>query len=192
MVQSDDPGDFEVSGGDLPWDWDEFGDSEEPEEPGAEELGAELDLPEIEEGEYLLLRPGEEAEICTDLPGPRQLPKGLAVREGEVVLCDRKRRVAFATASAGPCEDGDASVAKGVVLVLIKHRSTPPRSQPRRYLVAVDESGALLGWVDHGPPGWDFDPGQVRALCRIAGVECSLERYESEDDFEAAHAGWIH
>jgi hypothetical protein len=183
--------DFEIEKDQFPalrdppgFDWD----AQEPEgETAAESIE---ELPTLIGDEYLLVIPGGEIELAQVLPTTRKLPKALAFHDGCLIVCDGKRRSTVRTPSS-TLEDPELALASRLVMVFVKHNSVAPRTRSRRYVIVTDESENLLGWIDHSPPGWDFQGSQVRALAQRAGLECSTERFTVVTEFELAHPGWV-
>jgi hypothetical protein len=173
-----------------PWDSPGFGwDAEqEPEGPIAAESVERL--PTFAEDEYLIVLPGGETEVADMLPMPRKLPKALALHAGCLIVCQGKRRSTIRTPSS-TVDNPDLPLASRLVMVFISQSATAPRTRSRRYLVVTDENEDLLGWIDHSPPGWDFEGSQVRALAQRAGLECTTERFALDNEFELVHPGWV-
>jgi hypothetical protein len=162
--------------------------AQEPEDHAADESVEEL--PNLNGHEYLLVIPGGEIEVAQVLPAPRKLPKALVFHVGCLIVCDGKRRSTVRTPSS-TLTDPELALASRLVMVFIKHNSVAPRTRSRRYVIVADESDELLGWIDHSPPGWDFQGSQVRALAQRAGLACSTERFALDTEFELAHPGWV-
>lgn len=169
----------------LGFGWDA---GEEPEDPDVAESIEEL--PTLIEDDYLIVLPGGEIEIAHLLPKPRKLPKALVLHAGGLIVCQGRRRSAIATPSSTE-DDAALPLASRLVMVFILHSSTAPRTRRRRYVIVTDENDDLLGWIDHSPPGWDFQGSQVRALAQCAGLVCSTERFALDTEFEHAHPGWV-
>lgn len=142
-------------------------------------------------GAYLLIRPSEEQEVVSGLPEPGRGQRWLAFRPGEIVLTDGRRRDSCAAGGGWGAPDISSPRAARLVLVTVEGRRRRWSSGPRRYLIAASAEGELLAWIDHSPPSWDFRPGQVAQIARLAGLETAVERYRSEDELSAAHPGWL-
>jgi len=156
-------------------------DLEEPDE-----------LPTVGNDEYLVLLPGGEVEVVTELPKPRKLAKAVVYHAGDLIFCDGKRRSEVRTPRGAAAEDDtDLPLATRLVLVHVRARATPPRTRRRRYLIATDDGEELLGWIDHSPPGWEFPHSAVRLLAELAHVECAMESFDSDVAFDDAHPGWV-
>ncbi|HEY5025108.1 MAG TPA: hypothetical protein VII76_09035 [Acidimicrobiales bacterium] len=167
------------------FEWDA---AQESEDPNAAEKVEQL--PAFTEDEYLLVLPGGEIEIAQILPKPRKLPKALVLHNGCLIVCERRRRSTIRTPSS-TVDDPELPLASRLVMVFIEQRSATPRNRSRRYLIVTDENEDLLAWIDHSPPGWDFQGSQVRALAQRSGLECSTEGFAVETEFELAHPGWM-
>jgi hypothetical protein len=176
--QLDPPGDFQGF---------EWGDAQESEDPNAESVE---ELPAFGEDEYLLVLPGGEFELAQVLPKPRKLPKALVLHDGCLIVCEGRRRSTIRTPSS-TVDDPELPLASRLVMVFIKQRSSTPRNRSRRYLIVTDENEDLLAWIDHSPPGWDFQGSQIRGVAQRAGLRCVTERFAEETEFDLAHPGWM-
>jgi len=167
------------------FEWDDAQDSE-----ASSAVERVEELPSLNDDEYLLVLPGGQIEIELELPKRRKSPKALVLHAGCLIVCDGKRRSTVRT-PASTVDDPELPLAWRLVMVFIARRSVTPRTRGRRYLAVTDESGELLDWIDHSPPGWDFQTSQVRAVAQYAGLECSTERFAEETEFELAHPNWV-
>lgn len=169
----------------LDSEWDDLQESDDLDVVDGPE-----ELPDFSEDEYVIVFPGGDIEVAQALPKPRRLQKALVLHEGCLTVCDGKRRTTLRTPTS-TVDDPEIPIATRIVMVFIDHRAVPPRSRSRRYLIVTDDSEDLLGWIDHSPPGWDFQVSMMRALAQSAGLECSTERFGVETEFELAHEGWV-
>ena len=161
----------------------------ESDEPDPDK--SEVDLPVLAENEYLVVSPGGEVEVRSSLPKPSRLPKALGLHSGgDLFICEGRKRAMIRTPMSTSGDD-DRPLATRLVMVFIQHRSAIPRTRGLRYVIVTDDSDELLGWIDHSPPAWDFEPSTVRALALRAGLECAIEGFEGEPDFEMAHPTWL-
>jgi hypothetical protein len=163
---------------------------EEGDHDGIEELAPE-EIPEFSDDKYLILRPGEEFEIAAFLPKPRKLPKAVVMHAGELIFCDRRRRVRARRASSVQSEGGSSEVVERIFMVYIASRSRTPKSRPLMYVIATSVDDRVLAWIDHSPPEWDFDASQVKMVAERCGVAFLIERYRNEPEFEASHPAWV-
>ena len=164
----------------------------ESDDGEGEELGyPDVETPELSPDEFLIVRPGEPMEVADGLPRARHLPLALALRAGKLIVCEGRHRSTLRTPADPSPMDPMEPVAGRMVLVRIAHRADPPRTKPRLYLIVIGREGELLAWLDHSPPRWDFQLDQLQALARLAALECDVESYENEPQFEEAHAEWV-
>jgi len=162
--------------------------AQEPEDSSAAESVEEL--PSLTPDEYLVVLPGGDIEIASGLPKPRKLPKALVLHAGDLIVCEGRRRSTLRTPSS-TVDDSELPLASRLVMVFIRYRSTTPTTRSRRYLIVANENEDMLSWIDHSPPGWDFQMSQVGAVAQRAGLGCTFERFELETEFELAHPGWM-
>ena len=142
--------------------------------------------------EYVLVRPSEEPEVVSELPEAGRSDKWIAFRPDEIVLADGRRVSAYAL--AGAFSAGDASDPPVTLLALVTIEQPSRRWKwrgVRRYLIAAGADDELLAWIDHTPPSWDFRPGQISQVARLANMKAAVEHYRTEAEFSAAHPTWM-
>lgn len=139
---------------------------------------------------YLVMRPSEEFEVVNGLPPAGRGVKSIAFRPGEICLSDGRRSSRCATPTS-TFADGSTPTASRLALVTVRDGGRWFRTGPRRYLVAADDRGGMVGWVDHSPPSWDFRPGQIRQVARLTGLQADVETYQSQAELSAVHPGWV-
>lgn len=185
---SEDTGARDLTGEPIedPGDLDEE-DLEELPEGWADDAPA--DLPPLRADAYLLVRPGEAIEEVDRLPKPKRLGKAVAVSLGDLVLNSATGRTVCRTPH-GHSSAGDVPAVTRLVVVHIRKRSSPPRTRHRRYLIATDRHDELLGWLDDSE-GWELEAASVAALAAAADIECEVEVYGTEPEFEDAHPEWV-
>lgn len=154
-----------------------------------EEAAEPKALPSLSADETWLLIPGEELQVITRLPKPRQLPVGIAMRPGEVALCAFRRREWSRTPIGSSPDDSGLPMAQRLLVVFIRHRATGVRTKPRKYVIVTGDDGALLGWLDYSD-AWNFEGGILKQMVDAVGLEYAIERYGTEVEFESAHPEW--
>lgn len=154
-----------------------------PDTPGA-------DLPELDDDEFWLLTPGEDLLIATELPKPRHLPMGVAMRPGDVAVCTGRKRQWCRTPISDLEDDDELPMAHTFHVIFIRHRSTGVKTRPRKYLILSGESDGLLGWLDYSE-AWNFEGGILKQMVEAAGLRYEVERYDTEPQFEQAHRAWV-
>jgi hypothetical protein len=171
-------------------EWD-FGDSADP-------------LPELDEGEYLLLLPGEDVVVVDNLPRPRRSDVAVIFRDGEIALSDGKHRYWMRTpgpeqeveggldvdSDGGEDAEEDEPAVSRLVVVFVAHRAVRRTNRPRRYLAALDADDNLLGWLDYSDT-WPLRTDRLEQMATLGGVRLETERYVTETEFERAHPDWV-
>jgi hypothetical protein len=147
-------------------------------------------LPPLSPNEFVLLEPGEDPRWADALPKPRHLPLALAARSGELVVCSGHSRTWSRTPSGRSSEHGDAPMAHRIVIVFVQHRARGNPKKPRKYLVVAGRHDELLGWLDYSNT-WDLSAQRIQDIARASGLECGIERFADEPEFERAYPGWV-
>jgi hypothetical protein len=147
-------------------------------------------LPALSEDEIWLIVPGEPLQVVTNLPKPRNLPVGLAIRTGEIAVCVGRRREWCRTPVGASEEDAALPMAHKVRVVFIRHRASGVRTRPRKYVIVTDAEDTSLGWLDYSD-AWNFEGQILRQMVDAAGLEYEVERYQTESEFESAHPDWV-
>ena len=159
-------------------------------EAGSEETYPGFDTPKLGPDDCLIVRPGEEFEVLEAMPRRLHEERALVLCRGELTAVRGRRRDVVRTPSATDVVDQGTPLANRIVLVTIRQRTRAPRTWPLRYVIITNALDELLGWLDHSPPSWDFQVGQIEALCAVARMESQVEVHDSEVEFAQAHPTW--
>jgi hypothetical protein len=147
-------------------------------------------LPTLTPGEFLLLPSGAEPWVADDLPSVKHFKFGIAISQGELVVCTGKRRSWSRTPLGHSADHADAPLAERLIVIFIRHRANGNRTRPRKYIAIAGSADTLLGWLDYSD-SWNFDARILGESVNSVGIEYEVERYEIEPEFELAHPGWI-
>jgi hypothetical protein len=147
-------------------------------------------LPELDDDEFWLLTPGEDLLIARELPKPRHLPLGIALRPGDVAFCSGRTRQWCRTPHSDLDDDEKLPMAHSVYVIFVRHRSAGVKTRPRKFVILTDESDGVLGWLDYSD-AWNFEGGILKQMIDTAGLRYEIERYDTEPQFEHAHPSWV-
>jgi hypothetical protein len=139
---------------------------------------------------FWVLRPGEELEVVDQLPKPKQLRLGVAVGQGELIVCAGKRRSRCRTPLSPPDADVAVPSAERLVVIFVQHRAKGVRSRPRKYIVVTGSDDELMAWLDYSDT-WNFDAGILQKMADVVGIRYEVERFATEPEFQLAHPDWI-
>ena len=155
-----------------------------------DESGKADPLPTLTPNEIWLLLPGESLQVVTNLPKPRHLGLGLAVRAGEICVCVGRRREWSRTPFGASPDDAGLPLAQRVLVVFIRHRATGVKTRPRKYVIVTGAGEELLGWLDYSD-AWNFEGLVLKQMVEAVGLAYEIERYATEPEFESAHPDWV-
>jgi hypothetical protein len=136
-------------------------------------------------GQYLRLLSDGVLGRVAGLPSHRYNTSQILVGDGRLVLDSPTRREVL-DLNVPP----SAGSPRRLVVVHVRRRDGRGRHGADRFLVVLDDQGAMRGRLDF-PPGTDFAISGVRSLCEEAGLRFAEEYYQSDRSLKAARPQWI-